>query len=660
MIPDFSFQYGGVASAELLPHWHYHVEQEYTPDGLLERRSWTDPVTRLNVTAHVRCFEDFASGKHCPRDWVLTFENHGAADTPILETVWPLDWTAPAPASERLRLHYANGSTWAKDDFVPLTSELQPGSRKDLACVGGYSSQGVLPFMNLQRNGEGLIVAVGWTGQWICRFERHQDSLHIAAGMEHIRLKLHPGEKIRTPRILWLPWEGMSVEVGQNRLRQLLLAHYLPRHAGQPILPPVADSLMSYYYLTGQSSEAIEQTALAKSAGLGVDTHWLDACWYVGQRNWWEEVGSWEANPQRFPRGLKPISEEAHRAGMKFLLWFEPERARFDSRLAQEHPEFFIRSPREPNDLLLNLGDPVAREYITDLISQRITEYGVDIYRQDFNFEAVLPFWQAADEPDRIGMAEIRHVEGLYAFWDALRSRHPGLWIDNCASGGRRIDLETISRSLPLWPSDFLEGLSQGLDLNVGEQCINAGLARWIPLFGGGVFNFTPYTTRSQIIGGFNFGVHIELSSFPDGQETGIVSGNDVLAKGVSLLDDQFPCDQARLAIREWQEMRPYVLGDFYLLHPLTASAHDWCAWQFHRNDLEAGFALAFRRHQSPFPSIEIGLRQIDPQAVYVFSVSPGYIAEPGRRVSGEELLHLQLTIPEKPGSLLLRYQRVC
>jgi hypothetical protein len=38
--------------------------------------------------------------------------------------------------------------------------------------------------------------------------------------------------------------------------------------------------------------------------------------------------------------------------------------------------------------------------------------------------------------------------------WDELRQRHPKLTIDNCASGGRRIDLETCSRSYPLWRSD--------------------------------------------------------------------------------------------------------------------------------------------------------------------------------------------------------------
>ena len=51
-------------------------------------------------------------------------------------------------------------------------------------------------------------------------------------------------------------------------------------------------------------------------------------------------------------------------------------------------------------------------------------------------------------------MTEIRYVEGLYELWDELRARHPGLVLDDCASGGRRIDLETCRRALVQTRSD--------------------------------------------------------------------------------------------------------------------------------------------------------------------------------------------------------------
>ena len=235
------------------------------------------------------------------------------------------------------------------------------------------------------------------------------------------------------------------------------------------------------------------------------------------------------------------------------------------------------------------------------------------------------------------------------------------MWIDNCASGGRRIDLETLSRSLPLWPSDFSDvcGLPFGQGLHVGDQCINAGLARWVPLFGGGAWNFTPYSTRSEIIGGFTFGVHIDHGDFPSDDGPSIVGSNDVLAKGRTLLDDDFPVSQAQAAIREWKSVRPFFLGDFHLLLPLTVAYHDWCAWQFHRNDMDAGFAIFFRRHRSPFPTMDVALKCIIPDAHYEVSLSSGYEEAPRKRMTGTQLRRLPIVISEMPGSLLLRYTQV-
>ena len=452
------------------------------------------------------------------------------------------------------------------------------------------------------------------------------------------------------------------MEVGNNLLRQLLLAHYLPRLDGQLVLPPVAQFLQMYFYLSGNAGEQYEMKALPRTAAVGAEAHWIDACWYGGQGEWWQEVGTWTVNPKKFPHGLRPISAAAHAAGLKFVLWFEPERVRKGTQIHREHPEYLVALEQNPDNLLYNLGMPEALRYLTDTLSASIAEHGVDIYRQDHNFDP-LPYWQgadASDAPDRVGMTEIRYIEGLYQLWDELRQRNPGLWIDNCASGGRRIDLETLSRSLPLWPSDFHDtvGLAKGLGLHVGDQCINAGLARWVPLFGGGVWNFTPYSTRSEIIGGFAFGFHIDQQNFYDDDHRSISKPLEVMAKGKTLLDDDFPMEDATKAIAEWRSVRPFFLGDFHHLLPLTISYHDWCAWQLHREDLGAGIAVFLRRHRSPFPTMQVVLKRIVPDAQYDVSLSLGYAEAPRQRMSGAELARLTVSISEAPGSVLLRYTR--
>ncbi len=658
--PDtFSFRYDAAPSAILMPTWPRETTaapmNEAAPGSETRHDAYRDAATGLAVTVTARAFAGFPAV-----EWVLELTNDGTNDTPIIEDLLPLDARLPLPAQERLRLHHPHGSLCQMDDFLPQVTELRPGAQVTVAPRGGRSSNGAFPFANLQAGSGGLIVAVGWSGQWAMTFSRDREGLHLTAGMERTRLRLHPGESVRTPRILLMEWEGDDVETGQNLLRQLLLAHYLPRLNEELVLPPVAQCLQGYFYLTGRAGEQYEQVALPKVAALGADAYWIDACWYGGQREWWQEVGSWTVNRTRFPNGLRPISDAARAAGMQFVLWFEPERVRPGSELHQQHPEFLLTAPDNPDNLLFNLGMPEARAYLTDLLSAAISEHGVDIYRQDFNFDP-LPYWQAADPPDRAGITEIRYVTGLYELWDELRRRHPGLWIDNCASGGRRIDLETLSRSLPLWPSDFhdIVGLAYGRGLHVGDQCINAGLARWVPLFGGGVWNFTPYSTRSQLIGGFTFGFHIDAAHLPADDAAELTGSLDVMAKGVTLLDDAFPLADAAAAIAELHSIRPFLTGDFHELLPLTVTYHDWCGWQLHREDLAAGVAVLLRRHRSPFPTFDLNLKRIDPEVAYAVSISHGYTAEPDIRLRGAELARLTVTINETPGSVLVRYRRV-
>ena len=131
-----------------------------------------------------------------------------------------------------------------------------------------------------------------------------------------------------------------------------------------------------------------------------------------------------------------------------------------------------------------------------------------------------------------------------------------------------------------------------------------------------------------------------------------------MLAKGKTILMDGFPVDGVTAAIKEWRGIRDFFLGDFYLLLPLTVSAHDWCAWQFHREDLDAGVAAFFRRHASPFPAMRVELKAIDPAGAYDVSLSSGYDEAPRTRMTGAELALMDIEIPETCGSVLLQYTR--
>ena len=130
---------------------------------------------------------------------------------------------------------------------------------------------------------------------------------------------------------------------------------------------------------------------------------------------------------------------------------------------------------------------------MTDFLSRCISDWGIDVYRQDRNFYPFL-IWRASDPPDRQGITEIRHVEGLYAMWDELLRRHPGLMIDNANWRATGPDLEMVMRSAGSWTCSEAGGAGT---VPVYNQSQMAGLSLYLPVHASLLFATDPYTVRS-------------------------------------------------------------------------------------------------------------------------------------------------------------------
>ena len=157
----------------------------------------------------------------------------------------------------------------------------------------------------------------------------------------------------------------------------------------------------------------------------------------------WAETGIRSCRPRTAPTCWSGLSRREFSQG---------------TELRSEHPEWLLRTEGRMTNSLLNLGNPECRQWLTDHVCRLIQDNGIKIYRQDHNF-APLEHWRKNEAQDRQGMNENLHVQGYLQFWDDLLARNPGLWIDSCASGGRRNDLETMRRSVPLHYTDYGYGI---------------------------------------------------------------------------------------------------------------------------------------------------------------------------------------------------------
>ena len=624
----FSFNYDGKPSAGFLKSWGFKQSSNNLDDQRTQRTLvWTDAQTGLELRCVAVEYHDFPT-----LEWTLYFKNTAARDTPILSEIQALDTRFRQSTTGSFVLHHNIGDTCAPESYEPRELVLAPKSEHRFAPSGGRPTSFGFPYFNLAWPGQGVIAVIGWPGQWAAQFTGEEtNGIRIRAGQELTHLKLQPGEEIRTPLIALQFWKG-DRERAQNLWRRWMFAHNLPRTRDGKLPPPILSSCGGGFFPGIQCTEATERQFITafNQAGVKLDYWWLDAGWYPCDGNW-PKVGTWTPDLARFPRGLKAVSEHAHANGMGFIVWFEPERVTPGTWLYTNNPTWLLG--RDGEQKLLNLGNDTARKWLTDHVDATLTQQGIDFYRQDFNIDP-LPYWRASDRPDRQGITEIRHIEGYLAFWDELRRRHPNLLIDSCASGGRRNDLETLRRAVPLLRSDY-----QAFDGNPayapGNQGHTYGLSSWIPYYGQGVYysdRHFVYSARSYLSPAFGVAV-------------------DVRKPGVDWTT-------IRRVVDQWRSVAPCYFGDFYPLTPYRLEDDVWLAWQFDLPESGQGMVQVFRRADSPYELARLKLKRLNPEARYRVT---DLDVSGTKEITGQELMEkgLQVSLADRPASAILVYQRL-
>ena len=550
----------------------------------------TDPKTGLRVRVECVEYHDYPV-----MEWVAWFSNQGHEATPIIRDILALDGTFQGSAPV---LYSNNGDFYSEKGYTPDEKPLGKGDSVGFAPNGGRPSNGAFPYYRIRFDNWGLSLAIGWPAQWAAHFDGLADGVHVRAGQEKTNLRLMPGESIRTPRMTVLCWSG-DASRAVNLWRRWYFAHIMPRPNGQPHKPLLAAAGTDEGEEFTAATEANQIRYIEKFKQLGFDFNvwWIDAGWYPCAGHW-PNTGTWEPDPKRFPQGFKPVSDCAARNGADLLVWFEPERVRQGTELSTEHPEWLLRLKGNENSLL-NLGNPECRQWLTDHVCRLIKDNGIKIYRQDFNFDP-LEYWRKNEAEDRQGLNENLHVQGYLQYWDDLLARNPGLWIDSCASGGRRNDLETMRRAVPLHYSDYGYGIAPV------KLSFHQTMFEWLPYF-------KDVTLSWDLSPPGRFDKQVDSYSYHCGMAP-------MLMLGLDIRRDDYDFALARKMIAIWRRAAGLILyGDYYPLTPFSRSADKWVAWQFDSPEKGHGLVQGIRLPASEEGTFTIHPKGIDPSASYLF-----------------------------------------
>ena len=480
--PAFDFRLEGKRFTDTLSDW--------TASTVASETDGEGNMTLVRAYTHSSGVEARVEGKYydltATVEWTVYVTNRGSERSAILSDLHPLEATLPVSSPT---LYFSGGSNEANDDFALYSRKL--GKREYVFdTVNGRTSKLYLPFFNLSASDCGATVGIGWSGQWTATFSGGK-STKVCVGQSCLEGYLDPGETVRSPLVSLCLYEGGNAMKGFNNFRA-----DIKRGLGDRA---TESSMLMFAGAEGQDDTSRANAAGTKAyiealAAAGIldtlDYAWYDAAWYdtAGTGDWRQSVGDWTVDAAKYPEGLGAVSDYLNANGVQTLLWYEPERVPFTSDLYRSitsdptRYSWIIDAMNGSSDCLWNMGDPEALSYMIDRIASSLIENGVSYYRQDFNIDPK-SYWEYADRSIynlRKGFAENKYVTGEYAFLDALAERIPGLRIDNCASGGRRIDLEMCRRSVPLWRSDYQCKKEKG-DLTEAAQYQTYGLGMWLP-----------------------------------------------------------------------------------------------------------------------------------------------------------------------------------
>lgn len=545
-------------------------------------------------------------------EWTVWFENHSDHDSAILEDPrTELTLSGARPMLKGILGDHVNQyspySIELSDNFVEFSSDRGRATHKNF------------PYFNLEHGEGGTMLAIGWAGTWSARFcSDGEKTIWTARSVNGFRSYLKAGEKIRTALFVTAPYTVRSERYATNFWRSWFVEHNLPRaDATGAMLEPFSTCCLASDTGLPNSDGSISERydtwkpSLDKmiAEDVKVDFRWFDAGWYVCPdgssaepfvkgHDWWHTIGTWELDPRKWPdKTFLESTDYARANGMKTLVWFEPERVTDPENLAKNYGynlEWAIQMEGE-RTVSNNIGDPECLAWTTERICKMLRENKVEMYREDNNCDAA-KLWKHLDSLEgegRRGITECKFIYGHYKMWDdiiACTLSYGGCgFVDSCAGGGGRNDLESMRRGVPLLRSDS-DRTTTALRLSM-----TTAFNKWIPFCGAntkekvselaltGVSD--PYVWRASYLPSLN--VDSQFVQDPD-QDFGML----------------------RFGLKEWKTVAPYMLKDFYTLTPWhkEKDVTDFTAFAYVDPETERGVLLAFRQERCKRDTLHLRL----------------------------------------------------
>ncbi len=428
-------------------------EVEQVSGGLELRFGFRSTARKLEAVRHYMVYP----GSPAVETWT-TFERLGSGSVTLRDlNIWKLG----VPNGEIVYVNGQNPEEGAAAVFSRSRRTLASGETLSLGSAR-RSSEGVVPWFAIDRGGEQLFGGIMWSGSWSVTLQHVSGRLTLSASVPSVGAAVTADRPVETPHGFF----GLAANTGLRlalAMRQLMDQGVRQGRPYQPLT-----TYNSWFIRGAAIDEEGTRSDIDRAAELGFELYVLDAGWYEGsaaldQFDFVSGLGSWTADPYRFPHGLADLAAYAHDRGLKFGLWVEPERVALDT-VGQEGlaaPSWLALEAGQPDPLApgnddvragqICLSMPDARRWVLDRLFALLDEVRPDYLKWDNNL------WvNCARQGHGHGVSDgnFAHTRALYDVLAEIRQRYADMLIENCSGGGNRLDFGMARLTDTAWMDD--------------------------------------------------------------------------------------------------------------------------------------------------------------------------------------------------------------
>lgn len=199
--------------------------------------------------------------------------------------------------------------------------------------------------------------------------------------------------------------------------------------------------------LFGDPTTEKEIPLIEAASKAGCDYFVIDAGWYAEKKEtWWDAVGMWQPGKSRFPGGIEEVLNNIQTKNLIPGLWLEIERAGINSPLKSKPDSwFFMRHGKRVIDhfsYFLDFRNPEVIAHANEVVDRVVKTYGSGYIKMDYNVNALMG---TETNSSSFGQGLLEHQRAYQNWMKEVYKKYNGLVIENCGSGGCRMDYAMLS-----------------------------------------------------------------------------------------------------------------------------------------------------------------------------------------------------------------------